>query len=76
MSFIDIVILAVYLAGVTVFGCFFYFHKSASGAEGFVAGRGAAPGWAIGLSIFATLVSSASTRAIPNGTYYIEGSFI
>lgn len=69
MSFIDIVILAVYLAGVTVFGCSFYFHKSASGAEGFVAGRGAAPGWAIGLSIFATLVSSISFLALPAKAY-------
>lgn len=65
MSAIDLSVLVLYLVGVTVFGCSFYFRKSARGAEGFTAGRGAAPGWAIGLSIFATLVSSISFLALP-----------
>ena len=69
MNIIDIAILAVYLVGVTVFGCSFYFRKSASGTDGFVAGRGAAPSWAIGLSIFATLVSSISFLALPAKAY-------
>ncbi|MBR2305595.1 MAG: sodium/solute symporter [Fibrobacter sp.] len=65
MNAVDLFILIAYLAGVTVFGCSFYFRKSAKGADGFVAGRGAAPNWAIGLSIFATLVSSISFLALP-----------
>ena len=62
---LDLAILALYLVGVTVFGCSFYFRKSAKGAAGFVAGGGKVPSWAIGLSIFATLVSSISFLALP-----------
>ena len=62
---LDLAILALYLVGVTAFGCSFYFRKSAKGAAGFVAGGGKVPSWAIGLSIFATLVSSISFLALP-----------
>ena len=65
MRTLDLAILAVYLVGVTVFGCSFYFRKSAKGTAGFVAGGGRVPSWAIGLSIFATLVSSISFLALP-----------
>jgi SSS family solute:Na+ symporter len=61
----DLTILVAYLVGVTLFGCSFYFRKSAKGASGFVAGGGRVPSWAIGLSIFATLVSSISFLALP-----------
>lgn len=62
---LDLFILALYLVGVTVFGCSFYFRQGAKGAAGFVAGGGKVPSWAIGLSIFATLVSSISFLALP-----------
>lgn len=62
---LDLAILALYLVGVTVFGCSFYFRRSAKGTAGFVAGGGKVPSWAIGLSIFATLVSSISFLALP-----------
>lgn len=65
MRTLDLAILILYLVGVTVFGCSFYFKKSAKGAAGFVAGSGNVPSWAIGLSIFATLVSSISFLALP-----------
>lgn len=65
MRTLDLVVLGAYLVGVTVFGCSFYFRKSAKGTEGFVAGGGRVPSWAIGLSIFATLVSSISFLALP-----------
>lgn len=65
MRAIDLFILVVYLTGVTVFGCSFYFRKSAKGTAGFVAGGGRVPSWAIGLSIFATYVSSISFLALP-----------
>ena len=61
----DLAILVVYLLGVTAFGCSFYFRKGAKGTKGFVSGGGCVPGWAIGLSIFATLVSSISFLALP-----------
>ena len=62
---VDLAILIAYLAGVTAFGCSFYFRKNAKGVSGFVAGCGHVPSWAIGLSIFATLVSSISFLALP-----------
>ncbi len=65
MRQLDPIILVAYLVGVTLFGCSFYFRKSAKGASGFVAGGGRVPSWAIGLSIFATLVSSISFLALP-----------
>ncbi|MBQ3289632.1 MAG: sodium/solute symporter [Kiritimatiellae bacterium] len=65
MRAIDLFILAAYLAGVTVFGCSFYFRKNAKGTAGFVAGGGRVPSWAISLSIFATYVSSISFLALP-----------
>ena len=65
MRAIDLFILAAYLAGVTAFGCSFYFRKNAKGTAGFVAGGGHVPSWAISLSIFATYVSSISFLALP-----------
>ena len=65
MSSLDLAILVLYLVGVTALGCSFYFRKSAKGADGFVAGGGRVPSWAVGLSIFATLVSSISFLALP-----------
>ena len=65
MNFIDLAILVAYLVGITVFGCSFYFKKSVCGTEGFVSGGRRVPSWAIGLSIFATLVSSISFLALP-----------
>ena len=62
---LDLAILVAYLVGVTLFGCSFYFRKDAKGTNGFVAGGGRVPSWAIGLSIFATLVSSISFLALP-----------
>ena len=65
MKSVDLAILVAYLVGVTVFGCSFYFRKNAKGAAGFVVGSGHVPSWAIGLSIFATHVSSISFIALP-----------
>ena len=58
MHGVDLLVLVVYLAGVTAFGCSFFFRKDAKGTEGFVTGGGKVPSWAIGLSLFATLGSS------------------
>ena len=65
MSSLDLAILVLYLVGVTALGCSFYFKKGAKGSAGFVAGGGRVPSWAVGLSIFATLVSSISFLALP-----------
>ncbi len=63
----DLVVLAVYLAAVVGFGCWFV-RKSGSTAQ-FMAGGGALPGWAVGLSIFGTYLSSNTFIGVPGKAY-------
>ena len=63
----DIVVLLIYLAGVVGFGCWFVRHSR--NAEGFMAAGRSLPGWAVGLSIFGTYVSSISFLALPGKAY-------
>ena len=63
MHGIDIVVLVVYVVGVVGFGCTFV-RKSRTTEEFMAAGR-SLPGWAVGLSIFGTYVSSISFLALP-----------
>ena len=53
---VDLVVLLVYMAGVFALGCWFA-RKSGKPQEFMAAGR-SLPGWAVGLSIFGTYVSS------------------
>ncbi|MBC8868077.1 MAG: sodium:solute symporter, partial [Planctomycetes bacterium] len=64
---IDIAVLLVYLAGIVGFGCWFV-RKSRSTNEFMAAGR-SLPGWAVGLSIFGTYVSSISFLANPGKSF-------
>jgi len=64
---IDIAILLAYLAGIVGFGCWFV-RKSRSTNEFMAAGR-SLPGWAVGLSIFGTYVSSISFLANPGKSF-------
>ena len=67
MHGIDIVVLVAYVLGVVVVGCAFV-RKSRSTEEFMAAGR-SLPGWAVGLSIFGTYVSSISFLAYPGAAY-------
>ena len=67
LPLIDILVLVAYLAGVVGFGCWFV-RKSRSTDEFMAAGR-SLPGWAVGLSIFGTYVSSISFLANPGKSY-------
>lgn len=67
MNKIDILVLVVYIIGVTAFGVFFY--KKSSSAEGFTAANRRLPGWAVGLSIFGTYLSSISFLALPGKSF-------
>ena len=58
MNWIDTAVVAVYLAGMTLFGCSFMFKKGLGDADGFMTGSGRLPTWTVALSIFATHVSS------------------
>ncbi|MFH5832970.1 sodium:solute symporter [Halalkalibaculum sp. DA384] len=67
MTTIDVVIFFVYLVGITVFGGSFYRKNKTSSA--FTLGDNTIPGWVIGMSIFATFVSSISYLALPGEAY-------
>ena len=63
MSTIDITIFIVYLFGIMLFGISFYQKERTS--DDYSTGSGTLPSWTIGLSIFATFVSSISFLALP-----------
>ena len=49
---VDIAVLVVYLVAVVAFGC--WFVRRSRSTEGFMVAGRALPGWAVGMSIFAT----------------------
>jgi len=63
----DIIVLLVYLAGVVAFGC--WFVRRSRTTEGFMAAGRALPGWAVGLSIFGTYLSSNTFLGVPGKAY-------
>ena len=67
LPFADLCVLVIYLLGVVAFGCGFV-RKSSSRAE-FMAAGGALPGWAVGLSIFGTYLSSNTFLGVPGKAY-------
>lgn len=56
MRSIDLTVLVIYLAGVFGLGC--WFSKKSRNTQEFMAAGRSLPGWAVGLSIFGTYVSS------------------
>ena len=67
MHWIDIIIFILFTGGVVLFGCSF-FNKKASSDEFTSAGR-SLPGWVVGMSIFATYVSSISYLGYPGKAF-------
>ena len=63
MHSIDIIIFIGYLLGIMLFGVSFY--QKGRTSENYSTGSGTLPAWVIGLSIFATFVSSISYLALP-----------
>ncbi len=68
ITIIDYIVFFVFIGGVVLFGCSFYF-KSSSDAESFTAAKGSLPSWVVGMSIFATFVSSISFLGLPGDAY-------
>ncbi len=66
-SSFDWFILIVYFLSTMSIG--FYFYRKSRSREGFTAAGRALPGWACGLSIFATYLSSISFLALPGKSY-------
>ncbi len=64
---LDLVIFLVYMAGIVFFGSTFYRKNRDAGQ--YTAGGGILPSWIVGMSIFATFVSSISFLAIPGKAY-------
>jgi solute:Na+ symporter, SSS family len=64
---IDIIVLVVYLAAVVGLGCWFAWRTKS--ADEFMAAGRSLPGWAVGLSIFGSYVSSISFLANPGKAF-------
>ncbi|HRE82651.1 MAG TPA: sodium:solute symporter [Opitutaceae bacterium] len=67
LSGIDLAVLLVYLVGVTGFGAWFYWRNRDS--EKYMSAGRSLPGWAVGLSIFGSYVSSISFLANPGKSF-------
>lgn len=67
LTLVDAIVLLSYLGGVVALGCWLS-RRSGSPDEFMAAGR-SLPGWAVGLSIFGTYVSSISFLANPGKSY-------
>ncbi|MBE0536973.1 MAG: sodium:solute symporter [Phycisphaerae bacterium] len=64
---LDWAVLIVYFSCTMAIG--FYFYRRSRCTEGFMAARRSLPGWACGLSIFATYLSSISFLALPGKSF-------
>lgn len=67
LSIIDLIVFFVFMAGTLLFGCSF-FSKNRNSNE-YTSAGGTLPGWVVGMSIFATYVSSISFLALPGNAY-------
>lgn len=67
MHIIDIIIFLLFTGGVVAFGCSFFKKKGTS--EEFTSAGRSLPGWVVGMSIFATYVSSISYLGYPGKAF-------
>ena len=67
MHILDLAIFLIYMLAIVGFGISFSFRKRT--AQDFTTGGGRLPTWAIGMSIFATYVSSISFLALPGNAF-------
>jgi SSS family solute:Na+ symporter len=64
---VDFAVIGIYLIAMVLIG--FYFSRKNKNAEQFTTGSGLIPGWAIGLSIYATFLSSNTFLGVPGKAY-------
>ena len=64
---IDLAVVIIYLAGMIAVGI--YFSRKNTTAEQFTKASGKIPGWAIGISIYATFLSSNTFLGVPGKAY-------
>ena len=67
LSLLDAIVFFVLIIGNVVFGASFFFRNKTS--DQFTTGGGKIPAWVVGMSIFATFVSSISFLALPGKAY-------
>ena len=67
MHIIDIIVILLFTGGVVAFGCSFFKKKGTS--EEFTSAGRSLPGWVVGMSIFATYVSSISYLGYPGKAF-------
>ena len=67
LSLLDLIVFIVLTFGNVIFGASFFFKNKTS--DQFTAGGGKLPAWVVGMSIFATFVSSISFLALPGKAY-------
>ncbi len=68
LTLLDYIVFFIFVGGVALFGCSFYF-RSSKGAAAFTKAEGSLPTWVVGMSIFATFVSSISFLGLPGQAY-------
>src|SRR5574344_45204 len=64
---IDLVVFLLFMLGTFLFGCSFFQKKRNS--NDYMSAGGKLPAWVVGMSIFATYVSSISFLALPGNAY-------
>ncbi|MDO9341442.1 MAG: sodium:solute symporter [Bacteroidales bacterium] len=67
LSILDLIVFIVLTFGNVIFGASFFFKNKTS--DQFTSGGGKLPAWLVGMSIFATFVSSISFLALPGKAY-------
>jgi len=68
ITLLDYIVFFLFVGGVALFGCSFYFRSRRASAA-FTAAEGSLPTWVVGMSIFATFVSSISFLGLPGDAY-------
>jgi transporter, SSS family len=68
ITIIDYIVFFLFVGGVALFGCSFWM-KSRKSANSFTSASGSLPSWVVGMSIFATFVSSISFLGLPGDAY-------
>lgn len=71
---VDWLVLGIYFVGTISLG-FVFWRRSRSSADEFTAGGRSLPGWLVGLSIFATYLSSISYLALPGKAFATNWNF-
>lgn len=67
MHIVDFIVFLVFTIGVVIFGCSFY--RKSDTADHYTAAGRSMPGWVVGMSIFATYVSSISYIGYPGKAF-------